>query len=83
MGVDLFDSLTRAAKQMSACCVKTMNYAIDVHPEKRKPLTMSTEGGALVLTFTCGGCGKSTVIRASRGTVKVETKAGAAASSPA
>lgn len=76
MGVDLFDSLTRAAKQMSACCVKTMNQAIDVHPEKRKPLATSTEGGAIVLTFACATCGKATVIRASRGSVKVDTTAG-------
>ncbi len=72
MGVDLFDSLTRAAKQMNACCVKTLNYAIDVHPEKRKPLEISTDAGAIVLKFVCPTCSKATVIRASRGNVKVE-----------
>lgn len=75
MSVDLFDSLTRAAKQMPACCVKTMNYAIDVHPEKRKPLTLGTEGGAITLTFTCATCGRNNVIRAQRGNVKVEAEA--------
>lgn len=81
MSVDLFDSLTRAAKRMPACCVKTMNYAIDVHPEKRKAITLGTEGGAITLAFACATCGRKNLVRAMRGdgTVKVET----GASSPA
>jgi hypothetical protein len=73
--VDLFDSMTRAVPHLKACCVKSLNSATNVvDPEKRKPLAVRAEGGALVLELTCPVCKTLSVIRADRGQVQVEAR---------
>ncbi len=70
-GVDLFDAYTRAAKELPACCVKSLNAAVDVHPSARELLRTESEGGAIVATLTCKTCGKTTKIRVERGRATV------------
>jgi len=78
-GVDLFDAYTRASKELPACCVKTLNAAVDVHPSARELLRTEADGGALVSTLTCKACNKTYKIRVDRGkaTVSRATNAGA------
>lgn len=70
-GVDLFDAYTRASKQLPACCVKTLNAAVDVHPSARELLHTESEGGAIVAHLKCKTCGKQYRIRVTRGDVNV------------
>lgn len=75
MDVDLFDSMTRAVPHLKGCCVKSLNSASNVvDPEKRKPLAVRAEGGALVLELTCPVCKTVSVIHADRGQVKVDAR---------